>query len=173
MNRIGLLTALLISGFQARADSVHFSREQVNEDISFGDLTITKIYDGRVLDHRNLPLWAIEVRDGDQLISRIVATSFQDYAVSPKASVFVGVSNKGYPDTAYFVIDQSGKLLRLQRHLLDMDWYCEFSMSANREWYDSEKPDIRFHDNGSPQEEAVSAFSIQGCGGNRIEIGIL
>jgi hypothetical protein len=172
MNRLGLLIALLICGSQAWADSMQFSRELVKEDINFGKLTITKIYDGRVRGRGNLPLWAIEFSDGDQPISRIVGTSFQDYAVSPGSSVFVGISNRGYPDTAYIVIDQSGKLLRFKRHLLDMDLYCEFSMSATREWYDSESPDIRFHDIGSPQEEVISAFSVQGCGGNRVEISI-
>ena len=149
---------------------MYFAPELITEDISFGELTITKIYDGR--DRNTLPLWAIEIKKGKTLISRIVGAGFDDYAISPGKSVFVGISNSGYPDTAYLVIDRYGALLSFKRHLLPTDMYCQLSVSALREWYDSESPEIQFYDVGTDSFESVRSFSVQGCEANRIDFDI-
>ena len=168
--RLSLLTLLVLFSSSSGADSMYFAPELVTEDIVFGELTITKIYDGR--DRSTLPLWAIEIKKGETLISRIVGAGFDDYAISPGESVFVGISNSGYPDTAYLVIDRYGALLSFKRHLLPEDMYCQLSISALREWYDSDLPDIQFHDLGTESFESIPTFNVQGCAGNRIEFDI-
>tara|TARA_R110002096_G_scaffold219379_1_gene407664 strand:+ start:142 stop:594 length:453 start_codon:yes stop_codon:yes gene_type:complete len=149
---------------------MYFAPELITEDISFGELTITKIYDGR--DREALPLWAIEIRKGEILISRIVGAGFDDYAISQGESIFVGISNSGYPDTAYLVVDRYGALLSFKRHLLPTEMYCQLSVSALREWYDSESPDIHFRDVGNDAFESIPSFSVRGCDGGRIDFDI-
>ena len=170
MSRLVVAIVFLQMALPTWADSMAFSRELVTEDIVFGDLTVTKIYDGR--DTGSLPIWTVEVTKGDKLVSRIAGAGFENYAISPRGSVFVGISNSGYPDTAYFVIDEAGNLLLFRRHLLEMSQYCEFSMSAIRLWYDNDLPNIEFKDVGSENAEVISGFSVAGCNGERVSVSI-
>jgi hypothetical protein len=164
--------ALLICfvALKAMADSLVFPAVFREETIDFGKLTVTKTYDGR--DQSTRPIWAVDVTMDGELIGRIADADFDDYAISPGGSIFVGISNGGNPNTAFLVIDDSGRLLQFKRHLLEMSQYCQFSMSARREWYDGESPDIQFTTVQSRGYEIVTEFNVAGCHGNRVSIKI-
>ena len=151
-----------------------FAPELKKSEVLFGDLVITRIYDGR--NKNPLPSWVVEISKGDELLSRIVGAGFDDFAISPGESIFVGISNGGYPDTAYLAIDKDGKLLLFKRHMLDMSLYCEFSVSSVREWYNGKSPDIQFKDatrlNNRDGPEWIFEFSVAGFGGERVTIKI-
>jgi len=166
--RLAIVFFLLFGALAARADSMSFPIDLEAMDLEFGDLTVTRIYDGR--DPKKGPFWAVEIAKNGVLISRIAGAGFDDYAISAGGSILVGLSNGGYPDTAYMVIDASGRLLLFKRHLLEMSQYCEFTVSAVRKWYDGESPDIQFTDIGSEDAESITEFSVAGCGEERIYV---
>jgi len=168
MNTIPAIAALfLLMAGSVRADSIAFSSELIRTEYDFGDLAIAKIYDGRNLSSG--PLHTVEIWRRNELIGRFGGVSFDDLAIAPDESYFVGISNSGHPGIAYLIIDALGNVRALQRHTTRLH-YCEQSISVVRQWYDPENPDIQFETAGDGDNRRVIQISIMGCAGDRIQL---
>ena len=102
---------------------------------------------------------------GSNVLATINGVGFDILAASPKANLFVGLSNSGLPGTAAVVFDADGRLLLYVGHGDARFDYCEESITIDRVWHGSETKDIQFEDEGW-----VGGISLLDCHGNRVNL---
>ena len=120
----------------AFADSIAF--EPSTTEYTFGETRVV-----RVLERADGWGFRIDIYRESNLLARYPDQYFEVIAASENNEFFVGISNRGLPDTAMIVFNKRGELIRLRTHNGGIE-YCRQSISLVREWFDPEDPALSF-----------------------------
>jgi len=150
---------------QLRADTWQFPKELTTDEYAFGDVKIIRSRDARRDDQ--YPDWAIHIYRAGELRALYRGVSFEVLAASDDNRVFVGISNRGLPDTAIILFDSDGNLRAIRRHTPAKFDYCQESITIVREWYDAAQPDIRFE---YDEKGEFRTISVRSCRGERLDL---
>jgi hypothetical protein len=113
---------------------------------------------------RNLQQYVRITRDGHD-VAVLNGTGFDTLAASADESLFVGISNQGWHETAVVVFDRQGSVrLQVKHHDALFD-YCMWSVSIVRQWHGSQAADVHF-ENGND----LDAVTLLDCKGNRVNL---
>jgi hypothetical protein len=150
------------------ADTWQFPAVLEETVYTFGQNKVIKIIDAR--QNTSYPDFFVKVVDpmGD-LLALYRDVSFEDFAVSEDGQVFVGISNRGLPQTAFFALGSKGALLFESKHQFSRLHYCDESVTLIRRWYDQDNPDVRFAYSGR-DIQWLSSITLNGCGGQRLDL---
>lgn len=147
--------AFALSAGLAQADTWSYPREIRRDVQTFGAVEVTRIYDGKTQPGK--PIWAVEVRKGDELLARYRGVSYDKLFASANQQLFVGLSNSGLPGTAVMVFDAQGALLLEAKHDAALFDYCRESISLIKDWYDNKNPKVDF----GPRAGAVGRTGLE------------
>src|SRR5687767_3875059 len=114
----------------AAADDYVLPKERTTTRHDFGDVAILEEYDGR----RAEPRWWIAVTRNGRGVGRLDGASFDELYADPAHDVFVGVSNRGVPDTSLVVFDARGETILHWPHGPKPGAYCAQSVTLVRTW---------------------------------------
>ena len=112
------------------------------------------------------PDYILEFYSDNKLQARYRNIGVEMFYQSPDKSLFVGLSNCGYPGTAFVVLDNRGNLLREVKHgYLDFAEYCEYSLRIMKKWVNLKNPELKFY-NG----ELDNVIQVTGCNGKNYNL---
>lgn len=159
---IGLL---LLSPF-AWADSWSFPAKLKRVEHAFGEIRVVEIVDSR--KNQQYPDFSVEVWRGRTLLAKYPGMGFQKIFAAPDNSLIVGISNRGLPWTAAFILRGDGKLLLEAKHGLVAFAYCDFSVTVVREWFDEENPAVEFVKDET--SGSYNAIRLRTCDGRQVDL---
>ena len=150
------------------ADSWEFPPTLEETVVDFGANKIVKVVDAR--ENTHYPAFIVKVlgASGD-VLAMYRGVSFEDFAISEDGQVFVGISNRGLPQTAFFALGAKGELLFESKHQFSHLKYCDESVTLVRRWYDQEHPDVRFSYTGR-DIQWLSSITVNGCDGATVDL---
>jgi hypothetical protein len=153
---------LVLLGLAAHADDWSLTPEVKNTPYQFGETRVVLHYDS--MTNRQYPEYTLKVFRGKTLQAEHKGVGFEQVFAEKENRFFVGLSNRGLTRTAWVVFDQEGRIIREQRHDIVAMKYCRSSITVVREWYDKEKPEVRFKVEGGKLKEV----SVRDCQGKRL-----
>jgi hypothetical protein len=150
------------------ADTWRFPAILEETAYDFGQNKVIKIVDAR--QNTSYPDFLVKVvGPAGELLALYRDVSFEAFAVSEDGQVFVGISNRGLPQTAFFALGGKGALLFESKHHLSRLHYCDESVTLVRRWYDQDNPDVRFAYSGN-DNQWLSSITLNGCSGERLDL---
>ncbi len=153
------------------SDTWKFEKEIKTEVFYFEEIKITRVID--TMDENSKPKHKLyfEINGVEEAIFKNL--TFDRIVTFDNGNYFLGVSNTGFSQFAYFMLDKRGNLLRAVNHSKEII-YCEESVTIVREWVDSKDIDIRevygTYDNDYNSGTFLDSVTIKSCSGDRIEI---
>lgn len=154
-----IFAALLTVAPWASADSWSFPPGRSEKTFTFGDARIVLATDATA--DRKYPDFILQVFKKGKLQSQVHNIWFDQVFASPDRTLFVGLSNRGFPGPAVVVFNDSGAISLLALHGIAEFDYCEKSVSIQRVWYDAEDPRVTFHSDTKVHESA--GISLRDC----------
>ncbi|WP_374581015.1 hypothetical protein [Pseudoduganella sp.] len=167
--RAAILLILLPLSGMASADSWRYPAERTERVFDFGATRIVLVTDGT--KDRKYPDFTMQIFHGQELKAIVPHVSFEHIAGSPDGRLFVGLSNRGLPDSAMMLFDLDGAIRLHAIHDVAAFDYCEKSVTLARVWYDGENPDVKFLP-PSPERRGPG-ITVRDCRGktvNRVDV---
>jgi len=162
MNKLLYICTLFFLSFPVLSDMRIYKQELKKDNFEFGDVKVIRIRD--TTKSAVYPEWSIEIYNKDELVASHEGLSFQDIAANKENSLFVGISNTGYPATAVIMFDGKGSLKLHRNHEENLFKYCKQSAYAFKEWYNSEEPGIKF------KGVNPAKIEVNGCDGQVVDV---
>ena len=147
----------------ALADSWRFPAKLDKQTFAFGEVRSVVTTDAR--QDQRFPTFQLEVFKADRRVAIFPGIGFEQLFASRDHKLFLGLSNSGLPGTAAIVFTDNGEVRLLATHGLAKFEYCEESVTLQREWYDSQNPNVRFTFEG----DKLGIF-LRDCRGQEIEL---
>jgi hypothetical protein len=166
LTRILILASLLSAPPFALADSWNFPATRSERTFSFDDTRVVLTTDGTA--DRKWPDFIFQVFRKDQLQSQVHNVGFDQVFASADRKWFVGLSNRGIPNTAIVVFNDQGAITLLVPHGLAEFDYCEKSVTFERRWYDQDDPQVKF--NVETKVPGAAGITLRDCRGRTVDI---
>ncbi|MHC4166307.1 MAG: hypothetical protein ACYSWQ_05065 [Planctomycetota bacterium] len=161
-----LVIVLLVSGI-TYADTWATHVTMQTQEYKFGQTRIVVEYGGQQPGYGLFEYHAIKIYLNEELMALYRNVGFKEIYASEDNQFFVGVSNSGIPGTAFIVFDNKGNLIREVKHgYLGNDLYTMMSVTIIREWYNKDKPEIKF----DIQNNRLHDIEINGSNGLRYKL---
>jgi hypothetical protein len=157
----------LLVTLSASADMPSTERTRKEANYAFGDIRIKQIFDSR--KDPMSPDFIMEVRAKGRLIMHLSDVSFDDIVSSANHTLFVGLSNGGWPGSAVIVFDNRGQILLLARHGASQFDYCATTSTFMRQWYNHKDPQVKFPAFKYGTEN-IPGITIKDCYGKTIDL---
>lgn len=162
--------ALLAGGaiaVPALADMPSMERVKRHQTFTFGDIRIKQTFDA--LQDPMSPDFMVQVYKKGALMLQLKEASFSTFHASPANSLFVGLSNGGWPGTAVIIFNREGRILLLADHDVAKFDYCMTTSTFMREWYDAARPQVRFPVRARNEGKAAG-ITLRNCRGDTIDL---
>lgn len=161
-----VLCCLLIS-FNAVADMPSTERTRAQRDFVYGDTKIQLVFDSR--KDPMAPDFTMTVHTKGRLVMQLSEVAFDHILSSPDHTLFVGLSNGGWPGSAVIVFDDRGQILLLARHGSAQFDYCATTSTFLREWYDYKDPQLKFP-KYRPTSGEIPGITLKDCHGKTVDL---
>lgn len=163
---VAFCCALVAAG--AVADMPSTQRIRNERIVAYGDTTITQIFDS-TLDPMG-PDFILKVTYKGELKLLMNQVQFQNIYASPDHSLFLGLSNSGWPGSAVIIFNREGTVLFQADHGTTAFEYCAQTSTMLKQWYDDEKPEVRFPDWRQKYSGEVPGITLKNCSGNTVDL---
>lgn len=161
------MALLLCASASAVADMPPMQRVRNVRYQHFGDVTIEHVLDSR--KDPMSPQFTLKMFRKKRLLMELHEVAFGDVYASPGNTLFVGLSNGGWPSSAVIIFDLRGKILLLANHNTSAFDYCMKTSTMFREWYDGAHPDVTFPDVSS-EPGRKPGITLRDCHGNTVDL---
>ena len=163
---LALLSGCAIAG-PASADMPSMQRVKQEQTYAFGDIRIKQTFNS--MTDPMSPDFMVQVYKKDELLLQLKDAAYTTFHASPGNSVFVGLSNGGWPGTAVIIFNRDGKILLLADHNRTTFDYCMSTATLLRQWYDPTKVQLKFPRYGR-YTGAAPGITMRNCRGETIDL---
>src|SRR3989442_6564906 len=119
--RLQALAGLSFLLLNAHADSWSYDPKASDREFKFGATRIVVTTDAR--ENRKYPDFVLRIFSDQELRAQYRGIGFEQVFASPDNELFLGLSNRGIPDTAVVLFDKKGNLRLLATHgLAEFDY---------------------------------------------------